>query len=119
MTASNGKTAIVTGAAGGMGRAISARLAEDGFHVLMTDMNEAALVEASAGISGSVEYFTANLGDADARAALIDRAGDLFALVNNAGIFNPAPIADLTGADFSRMYDINTIALFELSKLAM
>ena len=119
MTASNGKTAIVTGAAGGMGRAISARLAEDGFHVLMTDMNEAALAEAAAGISGSVEYFTANLGDADARAALIDRAGDLFALVNTAGIFNPAPIADLTGADFSRMYDINTIALFELSKLAM
>ena len=47
MTGDNRKTALVTGAAGGIGLATARRLAEDGFHVVMTDMDEARLTAAA------------------------------------------------------------------------
>lgn len=112
-------SAIVTGATGGIGQAIARRLVEDGFHVVMTDMDEAALKELAATMDGSCTYFAADLTDADARQALVQRAPNLFALVNNAGIFSPGYFMDLTGDDFRRMYEVNTIAPFELSKLAV
>lgn len=119
MTTEQRQTALVTGAAGGIGLAIARRLAEDGFHVLMTDLDAERLEQAAAGIDvGSVETIAADLGDAKAREALIGRAGSLFALVNNAGIFSTKPALDLTGDDFRRMYEINTIAVFELCRLA-
>lgn len=110
------RTALVTGAAGGIGEAVAARLAEDGFRVLMTDLDEARL-KVSADRIGA-DWMVCDLGDADAREKLIEKAGDLFALVNNAGIFSTADASDLGADDFRRMYEINTIAGFELSKLA-
>lgn len=118
MTTKTQPGAIVTGATGGMGLAITRRLVEDGFRVLMTDLDEARLDEAASGIEGPVDTFAADLGDEAARAALIDRTEGLYALVNNAGIFSTSPAADLSGDDFRRMYEINTVALFELSRRA-
>lgn len=113
-----GKTAIVTGAAGGIGLASARRLAADGFRVVMTDMDEDRLRTAADGVAGEVDTIAGDLGDPDARFALMERAGDLFALVNNAGIFSAKPALELTGDDFRRMYEINTIAMFELCRLA-
>lgn len=118
MTDIQGHKAIVTGAAGGMGRAIAARLAADGFSVVMTDLDADALRDAASGIDGDIDTVAADITRDEDRAALFDRAGEVFALVNNAGIFNPAPMDELTGEDFRRMYEINTVALFELSKRA-
>lgn len=118
MTGNEGKTAIVTGAAGGIGLAAARRLAEDGFHVVMTDMDAGRLNEASESVGGSVDSVVADLSDADARATLVNGADRLFALVNNAGIFSTKPALELTGDDFRRMYDINTVAMFELCRLA-
>lgn len=108
--------ALVTGAAGGIGAAIASRLVEDGFSVLMTDLDEARL-KASAEAIGA-DWMVADLGNAEGRAALIERADDLFTLVNNAGIFSTADATELSADDFRRMYEINLIAGFELSKLA-
>lgn len=118
MTGDNRKTALVTGAAGGIGLATARRLAEDGFHVVMTDMDEARLTAAAKTVEGSVQVLRADLGNADDRAALIDACGPLFALVNNAGIFSAKPALELTGDDFRKMYEINTVALFELCRAA-
>ena len=53
-----GTTAIVTGATGGMGRAITARLAHAGAHVIATDLSDAdALLAAAPGVGGSVHFF--------------------------------------------------------------
>lgn len=113
-----GKTAIVTGAAGGIGLASARRLAADGFRVVMTDMDEDRLRTAADGVAGEVDTIAGDLGDPDVRFALMERAGNLFALVNNAGIFSAKPALELTGDDFRRMYEINTIAMFELCRLA-
>ena len=107
--------ALVTGAAGGIGEAVAARLTEDGFSVLMTDLEKARLEAAATRIGA--ESMVCDLGDDAARKALVDKAGDVFALVNNAGILTTGDAADLTSDDFRRMYEINTIAGFELSKL--
>ena len=118
MKGNEGKTAIVTGAAGGIGLATARRLAEDGFRVVMTDVAKDRLDAAAGTVDGDVEAVVADLGDADARATLMDRTETLFALVNNAGIFSAKPALELTGDDFRRMYEINTVAMFELCRFA-
>ncbi|UYV38110.1 SDR family oxidoreductase [Rhodobacteraceae bacterium D3-12] len=118
MTSDAGKTAIVTGAAGGIGLATARRLAEDGFRVVMTDMDEGRLNKAAESIAQDVETVVANLSDGEDRARLLERAGAVYALVNNAGIFSTKPALELTGDDFRQMYEINTVAVFELCRLA-
>lgn len=110
------RTALVTGAAGGIGEAVAARLVEDGFRVLMTDLDEARLKVSAKRINA--DWMVCDLGDEAAREQLVERAGNLFALVNNAGIFSTADASELGADDFRRMYEINTIVGFELSKLA-
>lgn len=118
MTGKAQKTALVTGAAGGIGLATARRLAQDGFHVVMADIDADRLKAAAYSVAGSVETALADLGDATAREGLIDACGPLFALINNAGIFSAKPALELTGDDFRRMYEINTVAVFELCRLA-
>ena len=62
MTGEDMKTALVTGAAGGIGLATARRLASDGFHVVMTDMDEARLKAAADTVEGSVQVLRADLG---------------------------------------------------------
>lgn len=112
------RSAIVTGAAGGMGRAISRRLVEDGYRVIMADLNGNAAAEAAREIGDGARAVEADIGDPAAREALIGGAEGLYALVNNAGLFGTAPIAELRAEDLRRMYEINTVALFELARMA-
>lgn len=112
------KTALVTGAAGGMGAAISRRLSDDGFRVVMTDLAAEGLEIAAKQVVGA-ETVVADLGSPEGRAALVEMADGPFALVNNAGIFSTKPAMELSAEDFHRMYDINTVAAFELCKLAV
>lgn len=119
MAQDKARLALVTGAAGGIGAAIARRLAEDGFRVLMTDMSAEKLAEVAKTIDGEVDHCAADITSAADRERLYARADGLFALVNNAGIFSPGGFMDLTGDDFRRMFEVNTVALFELSKLAV
>lgn len=112
------KTALVTGAAGGMGVAISQRLSDDGFSVVMTDMVKEGLETAALQVKGA-KSIVADLGSPEGRASLMDAVDGPFALINNAGIFSTKPAMDLSAEDFHRMYDINTVAAFELCKLAV
>ncbi len=118
MTGTLPRTALVTGAAGGIGLAIAGRLAADGFHVVMADRDGERLSQAAAGISGKVTTATADLGDDATRAELVASCENLFALVNNAGIFSVKAALDLSPDDFRKMYEINTVALFDLSRHA-
>lgn len=118
-TDDNRPVAVVTGAAGGIGLAISRRLAEDGFAVVMTDIDADRLDKAAASIGGNPLTRTVDMTDVAALENLLAGLPRLDALVNNAGIFDTNPIENLTGDDFRRMYEINTVALFELSRLAV
>ncbi len=114
------KVAIVTGAAGGIGAAISRRLARDGFAVIVNYSGNAAAAEALVSSieseGGKAVSAQADVGDASAVARMFDAAeaayGGVDVLVNNAGIMSLAPIAESDDALFDRQVAINLKGTF-------
>lgn len=114
--------ALVTGGASGIGRAIAERLAEDGFHVVVADLNAelAGQVVADLNAQGrSAEARSLDITDEAAVTALIGALPPLRALVNNAGFFRDRPWTETSPDDFRRTYEVNTIAPFLLAKAAL
>jgi len=107
------KTALVTGALGGLGSAIAARLAADGFRIAYHD-----IVERSAD-----DYFQADLLQPGAGeqlvADVIARYGRLDVLVNNAGAQKVAPVAEFARADWDLVRTLSLDASFECIKAAV
>jgi 3-oxoacyl-[acyl-carrier protein] reductase len=121
-TASDRPSAIVTGAGGGIGRAIADRLAADGFHVVIVDIAEAraqAAAEELRASGASAEAAALDLRDDDAVAALIDRLPRVDVVVNNAGVFDERSLLDLTAEDFRRHYEVNVVAVFRMARAAI
>lgn len=115
------KSAIVTGAGSGIGRAIARRLAEDGFAVIVADRSADGAAETvrqltEAGLTARAEVL--DITDPAATQALIDGAENLAVLVNNAGIFNTRDFDVLTPDDFRVMYEVNLVAMFTLCQQA-
>lgn len=115
----DGPVAIVTGAGGGIGRAITRRLADDGFHVIALDMAQPAAAAAVAGLGGRASAVVVDLRDAAAVAAVVAALPRLDAVVNNAGIFDERSLMDLSAEDFRRHYEVNLVAVFQLSQAAI
>ncbi|MCW2818937.1 MAG: 3-hydroxybutyrate dehydrogenase [Marmoricola sp.] len=110
----SGRTALVTGAASGIGRAVAARLAEAGAEVILLDRDEAGAREAAAEVGG--EALTADLGDHAAIADLGLRERGIDVLVNNAGIQHVAPIEDFDPERFALIHRIMLQAPFLLAR---
>ncbi len=102
MTGYTRRTALVTGGAGGIGAAISARLMADGFRVVVLDLAEPTV---------AVDRLDrVDLGDADAlqkHCARLVAEEDITCLVNNVGIVLPATLEDVAVADFDRLMHVN------------
>lgn len=112
---------LVTGGAGGMGRAIVERMARDGWRVVMADFNgELAERETQAlrAAGLDVECRAIDLTDEPAVRAMVQQLPPLTALVNNAGIFDERAFLDVTAADFRRMYEVNLLAVATLTQEA-
>ncbi|MBE5074152.1 glucose 1-dehydrogenase [Erythrobacteraceae bacterium E2-1 Yellow Sea] len=116
-----GKLALVTGAAQGLGAAHSRRLAEEGARVLCTDINGAGAQETAASINTTLGDGTAfalqhDVTDPLAWEAAIDAArdqlGGLNVLVNNAGIGVAGNIETCTFEDWQRCFSINVDSIF-------
>jgi len=118
----NGKTAVVTGAASGIGRAIALRFAEAGANVLVSDITTevkeggdptAELIQAHGGKAEFIKTDVSNWNDID---ALINRAvekfGSLDIMVNNAAIGVDKPLLETSEEDFDRVIGINTKGVF-------
>ncbi|WP_337001605.1 MULTISPECIES: 3-hydroxybutyrate dehydrogenase [unclassified Microbacterium] len=109
-----GRTALVTGAASGIGAACSVALAHAGARVLIADRDAVGAERVAAEIGG--EVLVLDLADL---AALADRAFDADILVNNAGIQTVAPIVEFDPSAFRRMLDIMVTAPFLLTRAVL
>ena len=111
------RTALVTGASRGIGRAIAERLARDGYEVAAAARNRAELDEVVAAISaagGRARALVLDVGDPQAVAAALTGA-EFDVLVNNAGIGILKPFVELSAADWRRMLDVNVNALYHVT----
>ncbi|MBS1675620.1 MAG: 3-hydroxybutyrate dehydrogenase [Actinobacteria bacterium] len=109
-----GRTALVTGAASGIGAACARALARDGAHVLVLDRDAEGAAAVAAEVDG--EALAVDLGDPD---GLAEHAFDADILVNNAGIQTVAPIVDFDPIVFRRMLDIMVTAPFLLIRAVL
>jgi 3-oxoacyl-[acyl-carrier protein] reductase len=121
-----GKVTVVTGASKGIGAAIAQELAKDGAAVIVNYSSSAAGAEAvvakikSAG--GKAKAVRADVGKLNEAQQLIDAAvsefGHLDTLVNNAGVYEFAPLEQITEAHFDRMFDLNVKGLLFTTQAA-
>lgn len=122
------RVALVTGAAGGLGRAIALRLAAAGAHVVVTDTNAAGAEAVAKEITGREGANTAVAcaldvtGEANVAMAM-ERAmlefGGVDVVVSNAGIAHCAPIEALELADWERSLDVNATGHFLVTRSAL
>jgi 3-oxoacyl-[acyl-carrier protein] reductase len=120
------RTALVTGGTGGMGRVIAARLAADGFDVVVAYAGSVDLADATvkeiAGHGRRGAAFAADIADEEAASALFDaiedRFGRLDVVVHTAGINHPVPLIDLDLADFDAIHRINVRGTFVVGQQA-
>lgn len=118
-----GRTALITGAARGIGRAFAEAYVREGARVALADI-DIARAEASAAEIGdaaiAVEMDVTRQDSIDAGvAATVARLGHIDILINNAAIFTAAPIVEINRADYARVFDINVAGtLFTLQAVA-
>ncbi|MBS0332426.1 MAG: 3-oxoacyl-[acyl-carrier-protein] reductase [Proteobacteria bacterium] len=119
----SGKTALVTGATGGIGAAIAKALHAQGAHVVLSGTREAVLQEKAAELGARVSTVVANLSDAAAVDGLIDAAeaaagapADI--LVANAGITRDGLLLRMKDEDWAEVIRVNLESYFRLSRAA-
>jgi len=119
----SGKTALVTGASGGIGRDIATALSAAGVKVALSGTREGVLEEVKASCAGEAAVVTCNLSDAEAVGGLVKRAeeavGPLDILVANAGITRDQLLLRMKEEDFEAVLNVNLGSYFRLAKSAL
>jgi hypothetical protein len=116
-----GKIALITGSTAGIGFAIANSLANEGAHVYVngrTQERVAAAVTAIRSHTGAarVDGIAADLSGSAGAEAVIARLPVVDVLVNNVGIFEPKPFAEIPDADWYRFFDVNVMSGVRLSR---
>jgi 3-oxoacyl-[acyl-carrier protein] reductase len=118
-----GKTALVTGATGGIGGAIAKALHAQGAHVVLSGTRESALSELAAQLGERVSFVAANLSDAAAVDGLVAKAEEaagapLDIVIANAGITRDGLIVRMKDEDWETVIKVNLEGYFRLARAA-
>jgi len=111
----SGKTALVTGASAGIGRAAALALAQAGAMVIATGRRQAELDALARECGGSIVTTAGDLTDKGFVDDLAARAREVDIMVNNAGILKYAPLMDMTDEDCEDMFRTNVLASFRVT----
>ena len=118
-----GKTALVTGASGGIGGAIARALHGAGATVALSGTREGPLQELAASLGDRAHVVPADLSKPEAAAALVKDAaaamGSMDILVNNAGITRDNLFMRMSDDEWGRVMDVNLTSVFRLSRAAL
>ena len=118
-----GKTALVTGASGGIGGAIAQALHGAGATVALSGTREGPLNELASTLGERAHVVPANLSDPEAAAGLVKEAagamGSVDILVNNAGITRDNLFMRMSDEEWSQVMDVNLTGVFRLSRAAL
>ena len=117
------RIALVTGAARGIGRAVAERLATQGAHIVVTDINDEgskqtkAIIEKAGGTADVMHFDVTDQAQIDSvSAAVVERHGRIDILINNAGICLNAAALDTTKDIWDRQMRVNLDAVFYCSR---
>lgn len=115
------KVAVITGGARGIGRAVAERYVEEGATVIVADLLRDEAEQTARDIGPKAKAIDV---DVSRRASIeemaktvVDRFGRVDILVNGAAVFNMAPLAEITEADFDRQFNINARGLLFTSQV--
>jgi 2-dehydro-3-deoxy-L-rhamnonate dehydrogenase (NAD+) len=119
-----GQTAIVTGAATGIGEAIAHRLAAAGATIAVADLNLEGGLKVAASLGNASFAIHCDISQAESVRQTVDtvlsRTGQIHILVNNAGIAGrAAPVWEQTEGDWNRMLAINVTSVFHFCRLVV
>jgi NAD(P)-dependent dehydrogenase (short-subunit alcohol dehydrogenase family) len=117
----NGKTALVTGSTAGIGLAIAAALAAEGASVVVNGRTEARVEQATGAIQSAtpganVRGIAGDLTNAHGCEQMVKALPAVDILVNNLGIFEPKPFAEIPDSDWLRMFEANVLSGVRLSR---
>jgi len=110
----SGKTALVTGASAGIGRASALALAQAGAKIIATGRRKSEL-ETLAKECGGIVAVAGDLNDKGFVNDLAAQAGEVDIMLNNAGILKYAPLMDMTDDDCEEMFRTNVLASFRVT----
>ena len=109
------KTALVTGAGKGIGRAIALKLANLGTKVYAVSRTESDL-DSLRMECGNIDVFNVDIADWDKIRSVVHSLGPIDMLVNNAGVADPSPFLDISQEQMNNQFDINFKAAFNISQ---
>jgi NAD(P)-dependent dehydrogenase (short-subunit alcohol dehydrogenase family) len=120
----NDRLAVITGSTEGIGKAIAATLAAEGARVVINGRSQekADRVAAELAEAGEVHGIGADLGSAEGVARLIGGSreiGPIDILINNFGIFEPKPFAEISDEDWQRFFNLNVLSAIRCARSVM